>query len=373
MRTIKFIIQKEFLQISRNKQMLPIIFGLPIIQLLVLVYAATFEIKRVDVHLIDDDKTTSSRQLAEKFSATNRFFFVNSSQSDRMGYEDLARNDARMIIKIPKDFEKDIITGRNPKVQFVINAEDGASAGVIYSYATAIIMDYNNNIASEFANTSLSQSYLALNICERYWYNPELDYKHYMAPGILVLLVTAIGMFLSSMSIVKEKEIGTIEQLNVTPIKKREFIIGKLIPFWIIALFDLALGLIIAKLAYNIPIVGNIFLIFFLASIFLLVVQSFGLLVSTLTETQQQAMFISWFFLVVFILMSGLFTPIDSMPRWAQTITQLNPIAHFVEIMRRVLLKGAGLWDVFRQFWILLIYAVVMLTLSVWRYRKVSS
>ena len=179
-------------------------------------------------------------------------------------------------------------------------------------------------------------------------------------------------MFLSSMNIVREKEIGTIEQLNVTPIKKYEFIIGKLLPFWIIALFDLAFGLTFAKIVFEIPILGNLLLIFGLASLYLLVVLSFGLMVSTIADTQQQAMFFAWFFMVIFILMSGLFTPIDSMPDWAQTVTLFNPVAQFVEIMRRVFLKGAGFFEIQKQFWILIVYAGVMIFVSVWRYRKVS-
>ena len=205
-----------------------------------------------------------------------------------------------------------------------------------------------------------------------YWYNPKLNYKTYMVPGILVLLVTIIGLLLSGMNIVREKEIGTIEQINVTPIRKIQFIAGKLAPFWIIALFELAFGLSIGKLLFDIPMVGNLWLIFLSGGIYLFVILSVGLLVSTVTHTQQQAMLVSFFFMVVFILMSGLFTSIESMPVWAQKIDRLNPLMYFIRIMRMVLLKGSTFTDISRDLYSLGIFAVIMSSLAVMRYRKVA-
>ncbi|MBM2816109.1 MAG: type transporter [Ignavibacteria bacterium] len=353
--------------------MLPIIFIMPLFQLLVLSYAATFEIKAVNVHLIDYDKSSLSRQLINKFEATNRFFFTNSSNSEKLAFDDLATLKAKLILIVPAGFEKDIVTSGKPKLQFILNSEDGSAAGVIQSYCAQIIADFNRSIIAVYGNLqNQAPQQASINVLEKYWYNPELNYKFYMVPGILVMLVTMIGMFLCSMNIVIEKEMGTIEQLNVTPIAKHEFIIGKLLPFWVLGLIELAFGLSLAKLFFDIPIVGNIFLLFGLASVYLLVVLSFGLLVSTVTETQQQAMFISWFFMVIFILLSGLFTSIDSMPEWARFLTKLNPIAYFVEIMRQVLLKGAGLAEVKVHLFALSIYAIVMIVLSVWRYRKTT-
>ena len=179
-----------------------------------------------------------------------------------------------------------------------------------------------------------------------FWYNETLNYKTFMVPGILVLLVTMITLFLSGMNIVREKEIGTLEQINVTPIKKYQFIIGKLFPFWLLGLVLLTIGLIISKLLFDIPILGSLSLMYFYTSIYILVILGIGLFISNFTNTQQQAMFIAWFFMVIFILMSGLFTPIASMPPWAQTITDFNPIKYYVEVMRMVMLKGAGLKDI---------------------------
>ena len=171
----------------------------------------------------------------------------------------------------------------------------------------------------------------------------------------------------------KEKEIGTIEQINVSPIKKHQFIIGKLLPFWIIANVELAFGLLVGKLVFDIPIVGSLGLVFAFSALYLLVVLGIGLLISTITETQQQAMFISWFFLVIFILMSGLFTPIESMPEWAQKLTLFNPIAYFVDVMRLVLLKGSGLWEIRNHMLMMLVIALVINSLAVLNYRKTAA
>jgi ABC-2 type transport system permease protein len=193
-----------------------------------------------------------------------------------------------------------------------------------------------------------------------------------MAPGILAVLVTIIGMFMSGMNLVREKEIGTIEQLNVTPVRKYHFIIGKLVPFWIIGLFDLAFGLLIAWVVFDLPIVGSLWLLFGLASVYLLSVLGLGLFISTVTDTQQQVMFISFFFMMIFILMGGIFTPVESMPQWAQTVDRLNPIFYFMKVMRMVVLKGSGFFDLIEEFVSLLILGFTFLSLAIWRYRKTA-
>lgn len=369
MRTIKFIIQKEFIQIFRNKAMLPILFVMPIMQLLILSNVATFDIKNVKLHLIDNDQTSTSRTLAEKFTRSGYFILIEQSYSDKDMESHLKSNEANMVMQIPNRFEKELMTLGVSKVQFIINAEDGAAAGIINAYALRIISAFVLEINEKNGILGITNP---IDVQTSFWFNPELNYKTYMIPGILAILVTMIGVFLSGMNIVREKEIGTIEQLNVTPIRKYQFIIGKLLPFLIIGLFELAFGLLIAKLVFDLPIVGSLTLIFSMAAIFLLAVLGIGLFISTVTETQQQAMFIAWFFMVIFILMGGLFTPIESMPKWAQNITLFNPVAHFMKILRAVLIKGSGLMDILPQAGALVAFAVASLTLAVMRYRKVS-
>lgn len=369
MRTIKFLLQKEFLQIFRNKGMLPIIFIMPVVQLVVLSFAATYELREVDFHLVDFDHSTASEQLAMKLQATGYFNLKSHSSSMEEGVQLLRENEAKMVLTIPHDFEKKLLSGHPASVQIAIDAVDGATAGLIQGYTESIIQDFNTNIKSQVSGAGGKRE-AGMNLTPSNWYNPNLDYINYMVPGILVVLVSMIGMFLSGMNIVREREIGTIEQLNVTPIKRYQFIIGKLLPFWLLALFELALGLAIARFGFHIPFVGSVLLLFAIAGVYLLVVQGLGLFISTITHTQQQAMFIAWFLMVVFILMGGLFTPIESMPHWAQQLTLLNPVSYFIKIMRMVLLKGAGWNQVQHLVAGLVIMAAVVLPAAVFRYRK---
>ena len=372
MRTILFILRKEFLQIFRHKVLLPLIFVMPIIQLLILANAADYEIRNISLHIIDNDFSTASHRLVGKFQASPYFNIVNTSFTPKRGLDDLKSNEADLFMHIPLNFEKDLRKENEASIQLTINAINGVKAGLSNGYANAIIRDFNTDIRTEWLNIPAEAQRGNIELNYSNWFNPEQDYDTFMVPGILVMLVTLVGMFLCGMNIVKEKEIGTIEQINVSPIKKYQFIIGKLLPFWIIAIVELVLGLGVGKLVFDIPIVGSLPLVFGFAAVYLLVVLGLGLFVSTITETQQQAMFISWFFLIIFVLMSGLFTPIESMPQWAQQITTFNPIAYFVEVMRMVLLKGSNFFDIQRQFYMLVIYALIINTLAVLNYRKTS-
>ena len=191
-----------------------------------------------------------------------------------------------------------------------------------------------------------------------------------MLPGILVILITIIGMFLAALNIVREKEMGTIEQINVTPILKYQFIFGKLFPFWVIAMFELAFGLTIGKILFSIPMVGSLWLLFGFTAVYLIVALGLGLFVSTLSNTQQQVMFLMFFFMLTFVLLSGIFTPVESMPEWAHWVNKINPYAYFMRVIRMILLKGSGFWDISKEFFSLLIYGTIILSLAVWRYRK---
>jgi len=377
MRTIKFLLQKEFLQIFRNKGMLPIIFVMPVIQLLILANAATFDVKNVNYHFVDKDRSATSSRLSEHFYESGYFTLKGEAAVEAPGILSILRNDAQMLVVVPKDFEKDLLALGAAEVQIILDAQDGYTAGIVQNYTMGIVQAFNRSILeTDGVKLGAKPQLLDKNGIEirvQSWYNPELDYKIYMVPGILVVLVTMIVIFLSAMNVVREREIGTIEQLNVTPIKRYQFIIGKLLPFWIIGMGELTFGLAIAMLIFGVPMQGSFWVIYFVAAIYLLAVLGIGLFISTLTETQQQAMFIAWFFLVIFVLMSGLFTAVESMPKWAQTITLFNPVRYFVDIMRRVMLKGSGLVDIQTEVLALLGYAVVMIGLSVNRYRKASA
>lgn len=372
MRTIRYIIQKEFIQIFRDKTMLPIILIMPFVQLIILVYAATFEMKKIDMVVVDNDLSTTSRKLTAKFEGSPFFSLQGYTFSESEATDLLTSNEADLIIKIDKGFEKELISGNNGQVQLLINAINATSAGLISAYSNYVLADFNQNTVAENISIIYPTPLKKIEINYAYWYNPELNYKIYMLPGILVILITIIGAFLAALNIVREKEMGTIEQINVTPIQKYQFIIGKLVPFWIIAMAELAFGLTFGKLVFDIPFVGSLPLLFGFASAYLLVALGLGLLVSTLASTQQQVMFIIFFFLLTFILMSGIFTPVESMPDWAQWVNILNPFAYFMRVIRMVLLKGSGFSDISHEFYSLLIYASIILSLAVWRYRKTA-
>lgn len=362
------LLRKEFTQIFRNRALVFIMLGMPIVQLLVLSHAASFELREVFMVVVDKDKSEDSYRLVSSFGAGQFFKVISLEDQTDQALDYIYENKAQFVLVIPPNMAQDLQGEKRIKIQFLVSAEDGVQAGLIQAYANGIIQNFSTQLILE----SIPQLTPNIEIREKFAYNPELNYKFFMVPGILVLLVTLVGMLLSAMNVVREKEIGTIEQLNVTPIKRWQFLLGKLIPFWIIGLFELAIGLMFAKFFFRVPMIGDLSWIFLSAAIYLIVVLSIGLLISTVTQTQQQAMFIAWFFLVIFILMSGLFTPIQSMPDWAQLITKLNPVSYFIEIMRRVLLKGAGWQSIQIQLISLVVYAGIIMSVAAWRYQKVS-
>ena len=374
MRTIMIIIAKEFKQIFRNKMMLPIIFVMPLIQLIILAYAVTFEIKGLQIGVVDKDNSSISQKLINKISGNNFFEISHITKETKEASKYLERGGTDLYLVIPSKFEYDLIRESRNDVLVAVDAIDGSKAGVSVNYLMNIFADFNADINEEYGSKVMQAKpdLSSINIVINNWYNEELDYKAFMVPGILVLLVTMIGAFLSSMNIVREKEIGTIEQINVTPVKKHEFIIGKVMPFWIISMFELAFGMAFGLILYDIPFLGSPVLIFLFASVYLLVVLGMGLFISTVTETQQQAMFISWFFLVIFILLSGLFTAIENMPEFMQYLTYLNPVRYFIEVIRMIMLKGSGFGSITFQFGIIALFAVILNALAVIKYRKVG-
>jgi len=371
MRTILFLLQKEFLQIFRNRMMLPIIFVLPLVQLIILVNAATMEMKNLKIFIVDQDLSVTSRQLVDRFAASPFFRISSRSFSLDEAGEAMEHGKTDIILHIPANFEKDLVRENRAEVQFLFNAINGTVAGIGYGYAASITGSYNREIIAKWYQIPkgvIAQQ--SIEVRPSFWYNPELNYKVFMVPAVLAILVTIIGAFLSGLNIVREKELGTIEQINVTPIRKHQFIIGKLVPFLIIALVELGFGLTIGKILFDIPINGSLFVLFVTAAIYLMTILGLGLLVSTLARTLQQAIFISFFFMIVFMMMSGLFTSVETMPNWAQNINIINPIAYFMKLVRTILLKGSGFRDIYHDIIALVIYGIAMLSLATWRYRK---
>jgi len=374
MHRLLFIIQKEFIQIFRNKAILPLMTVVPIIQLIVLSYAATNEVTDVRLAIVQQDHSSYARQLVQKIQVSDRFILVDVPPSAKQADALMQDGSVDIILTIPPQFEKDFLKNRSGEIQLLINAINGQQATVGASYLTAIIQSFNREIRADAAPQFIVQrqsSSPRIDIESSNWFNPELDYKYFMAPGIMGELVTILVMLLTAMNIVREREIGTIEQINVTPIKKWQFILGKMVPFLIIGLVLLSVGLATGKVLFDVPVRGSLWVVFAYCLLNIMAVLGLGLFISNLSDTQQQAMFTTFFFVIIFILMSGLFTPIESMPQWAQYLTIPNPIAHFVHVMRSVLLKGSTFSDVAYNFQVTAVLAVVFNTLAVWSYRKV--
>jgi ABC-2 type transport system permease protein len=382
-RALRFLLRKEFLQIFRDRTIVTMLFVMPIAQMLILANAATFEVKSSRLYVVDRDHTPMSRGVVDRLVASRRFVPTDASQSLARADEAMLARDVDAILVIPDGFERDIVRTRRAPVQLVLNAEDGAAAAVTQSYASQILAAYSAELGVEVSPMLASVGSLAepapqrgrgrIEVRQRGWYNAELRYTDFMVPGILVVLVTMVGTLLTAMNIVREKESGTLDQLNVTPVTRSTFIAAKLIPLWSLALLDLAIGLVLAWIVFGVPMRGSLLIVFLAAGVYLVAALGIGLWVSTVAETQQQAMFVNFAIMLIYILMSGIFTPVSGMPRWAQWIAEASPITHFVRLMREVLLKGAGLADVAGQIGILAITGAVVLTLAVRRYRKRSA
>lgn len=372
MRTLKFLLQKEFLQIFRNKAIVAMILVMPVVQLMILPLAANYEVKNITLCVVDHDHSLSSQQLVSKIAASGYFKLAGFTSSFSDAFKLLEQDKADLLLEIPNGFDKNLIRFNEQKLFIAVNAINGIKAGLGGAYLNKIITDYNSNLRLHWTQPERFNQLPTIVITISNWFNPLMNYQMFMVPGILALLITMIGVFLSSMNIVKEKEIGTIEQINVTPIKKYQFILGKLIPFWLLGLLVLCIGLAVTRFVYGIVPQGSILLLFSFVAVYLLAVLGLGLLISTYSDTQQQAMFIAFFFMMIFILMGGLFTSIDSMPYWAQVITRFNPISYFIDVMRMVILKGSGFNDIKLHIATVLLFGIVLNGWSIINYSKTS-
>ena len=372
-----FLLQKEFRQIFRDPTLLRAILVAPLIQLLVLPWAANYEVKNINLTVIDRDHTPFTQKMINKITASGYFRLVSMSENYKESLKLIEGDDADLVIELPAHFERDLIRNQQQKIFIAVNAINGVKAIVGGAYLAQIIAAYNSDVVLQWVRPERFNATPQIEVVTSNWYNPLMNYKFFMVPGILVLLVTMVGSMMCALNIVKEKEIGTIEQINVTPIRKYIFIAGKLIPFWILGMLVFSIGLGIAWLVYGIIPEGSIGLLYGFLAIYLLAVLGLGLLISTYASTQQQAMSLSFFFVMIFNLLSGLFTPIESMPEWAQLISKFNPISYFIQVMRMVVmrmvvLKGSGFEDVKMHFLAIIGFALVLNGWAVMNYRKRS-
>jgi ABC-2 type transport system permease protein len=377
MRRILFLARAEVLHVVRDRATLAQVLVMPVLQLLILSNAATFQVTNTPTYIVDFDRSSLSRGLIARFRASGHFRVDEQSASPELANEALLRGDATMVLTIPYDFESSIVRTGGAPVQFTVNAEKGSAAGIVQAYATSITAAYASELAASARGTSVALSaqpprrgapVIALSV--RSWYNPALNYKFHMVPGILVALVTLIGTLLSAQNIAREKELGTLEQLNVTPMTRGQFIAAKLLPFWVLGLVNLAIGLVVAAVVFGVPMRGSLVLLFGSAAVYLVAALAIGLWISTVVDTQQQAMFVTFFVMNIYLLMSGLFTPIDSMAPWVRVVSQLNPVRHFVTISRAILMKGATAADIAQPLLTLAAFGAVTLALAIRQYSK---
>ncbi len=370
MRMLKFLLQKELKQILRDPGIIRVLFIMPMIQLLILPLAADYEIKNINLGVVDHDHSVYSRQLINKIVSSGYFKLKDYSPTFNQGLKAIESDKTDLILEIPTHFERDLVKDNQSTLFIAVDAINGVKAGLGGAYIQQIIGDYNKQVRMQWIQQPKLNPLPTIDVTSSDWYNPNMIYKVFMVPGILVMLVTMIGSTFASNNIVREKELGTIEQINVSPIKKWQFILGKLIPFWMLAIGVLTIGLLIARFVYGIVPLGHYATIYVFATIYLLAILGLGLLMSTYAQTQQQSMLVSFFVTMIFNLLSGLYTPIESMPYWAQIITKFNPVTYFIQVMRMVMLKGSGLADIKFQILALIGFAIFFNGWAILNYRK---
>lgn len=372
MRLLKFLLQKELLQIFRDPAIIRILFIMPMIQLLLLPLAADYEIKNINLGVVDHDHSSYSQKMINKIISSGYFKLKDYSATYKDGLHAIEQDKTDLLLEIPAQFEQSLVKENKAELLVAVNAINGVKGGLGAAYIQRILQDYNQEIRMQWMQIPRFNPQPVIEVTSSNWYNPNMNYRVFMVPGILVMLVTMIGSSFAANNIVREKEMGTIEQINVSPIKKTQFILGKLIPFWLLANIVLTLGLILARLVYGIVPLGHYSTIYIFSSVYLVAILGLGLLLSTYAQTQQQSMLVSFFVTMIFNLLSGLYTPIESMPEWAQIITRFNPVSYFIEVMRMVMLKGSGLSDIRFQIYAMLGFAVFFNGWAILNYRKRS-
>jgi drug efflux transport system permease protein len=373
MKTIKHIIIKEFLQIKRDKKLFRIVFIAPIIQLLFLGYAANLDLDNIKISVLDHDKSAVSREFIESFESSGYFTVYSYSQSYDQVNEEINQGDILLAVIIPDDFEKNIGRHETSPLQLIFDGSDGNKTSIALGYVQGIVTKFSKDILLKTADKSGRKISIAGTIQPeiRVWYNPELKTRNFMVPSIAGLILLVITTILMAMAIVKEREIGTLEQIIVTPIKPYQLIIGKLIPFVIFGFIDILLVNAVMVFWFGIAIKGSFIFLLFASSLFVLSTLGLGLFISTISKTQQQAMMIAQFgILLPMIYLSGFAFPIENMPQWIQYITYLIPLRYFITILRDIVLKGSGFMQLIPETIILFLMGVSILFFSSLRFKK---
>lgn len=367
---LKFLLEKEIKQLRRNKFLPRIIIAMPFMALLILPLAANFEVKNINLSVVDNDHSGYSTRLIQKIISSGYFRLTNNSSNYKDALRSIELDEADIILEIPSHFEVELVKEKSARVMVSANTVNGTKGGLGSAFLVSTISDFSSDIRTEWLQPGSGPQTPSFAILPLYRYNPLLRYPVFMVPAIMVMMMAMICGFLPALNIVSEKESGTIEQINVTPVKRFTFILSKLIPYWVIGFVVLTICFGVAMVFYGLIPAGNVLTIYLFASVFVIAFSGFGLTISNFASTVQQAMFMMFFFVMTFVFMSGLYTPVANMPHWAQVISIFSPLKYFIQVMRAVYLKGSGFGELIVQFYALCGFALFFNALAVLTYKK---
>jgi ABC-2 type transport system permease protein len=368
------IARKEFIQIRRDRATVYMVFIFPLMMLILYGFGIRYDVKFVPMTIFDQDGTVQSREYVEKFSQSTYFKIIRYVHNYTELQQDIDRGDARIGVVIPTDFGERLSSNRETVIQVIVDGADNNTATIALNYVSSITREYSSNIMMTQMEAMLRRTNLAVPPIEsepRIWFNPELKSVNFIVPGIIAVIMMIIGTVLTAVTIVKEKEQGTIEQIVSSPIRRFELMLGKVIPYAALAYLDFLLVLVLSRLIFGVEIKGSLLLLLIVAFFYLLGVLGMGILVSTVTETQMAAMLTAIILsMLPSILLSGFIFPISQMPRVIQVITIIVPARYFIEILRDIYLKGLGIEYFWREVLYILLFGFAMLTLAARRFRK---
>ena len=367
---LKFLLEKEFKQILRNKFLIRVIIFLPLLSLALLPMVANFEIKNNNLTVIDNDHSSSSQLLIKKMVSSGHFHLVSVRNNFNGAMTDIEQDRSDIIIEIPASFEKSLMTTYTANVNISANAVNAVKGALGSGYLLQIIHNFSEDFRNRMMPSNSKIQTPSFEIVPRYDFNPHLEYKFSMIPAIIMMILGMISGFLPALNIVGEKEKGTIEQMNVTPVGRFPVILSKLIPYWVIGFIVLTICFIVVWIIYGMVSVGGYVEIYLFATVFVLAFSGLGLIISNYANTIQQAMYLMFFFVINFIFLSGLYTPLSSTPQWVQTTSLFSPLRYMIEALRSIYLKGSHIGDLWTQFAALIGFAVFFNLWAILSYRK---
>ena len=369
---LRYLLEKEFKQFARNRFLPRLALMFPLMSLLIFPLVANFDIRNVNLSIVDNDRSPLSRRLVHKAAASGYFRITQVASTYEEGLGGIESDRADIIFEIPNGFERDLYREQVGRVMIAANTVNGTKGGLGSAYLASITNDFASEIRSERFGSPSVLAARTFDVIPQYRFNPELEYRVFMVPAIMVMVLTMMCGFLPALNIVGEKEKGTIEQMNVTPVRRLQFILAKLIPYWVVGFVSLNTAMAVGWFVYGLKPIGGLGTIYLFASVFMLAVSGLGLIISNFAQLIQQAMFMMFFFVMTMIFMSGLYTPVASMPDWAQKLSIVSPLKYFILVMRQVYLKGSGVSSLIVPLMALGCFAIFFNVVAVVSYRKRS-